>query len=603
MCYFFRIKTCFITIIVLNLLSPLSVNAESKLARTKIELPDNISLYNFFQNECFSSIEDITLEKENQAANTKNKSKQALLNSLYLSYGLKDRAHKTFKNITLKEIQEDSQDILGQDWFNIGKDYYIDGFGEELKNTLLVIDNGQQSTLDSAYESKQLNVLSKICMQNQQYGDVLEMLELFPDGSMWKQYAKLNLGVNLIKNDRLAEAVPLLEEVSELSESNDEYDVLSDQANLVLAASYTKLNKLALAVEYFEKIKLGNPQSNSALLGLGWVKFKMASYNDALRVWLVLSKRSRSDAYVHEALMLIPYVLEKRANKVEALTQYEFAIEAFAQQLKNVEEIKSRLKQGEMARILRSGVASEVNYDLRSAIRIMGAELSDGLYELMTSSDFIQVVKNHRQLAKLSDNLLKWSQIMPSLTAMPDEKMNAYNYRLAAVVNRLKFEYARKLRDRQAGLVEQLDKKKSNLAEIKNDDERIYKLKEKYRFLSGLLKWNVNIEEGPRVQVINKNPGYKKIASREAHNPMKELPFSWGGASVEHKNFTRALKEKKQRINTLRIKLEKLMSVQEEKAQLMAEKFIDQYREYVKKYHDRALFSKARLYDSMVSRN
>lgn len=427
----------------------LSVNAAS-----------NVELYSLYKDKCSAEIADIIRAKQNGISEAENKITETLLDSLYLSYGLKDSAHKTFKSTTLGEIQDISEEILGQDWFFVGKNYYIDGFGEDLKNSLLVIDNSQRATLDSAYQSEQLETVSKICMRNHRYGDVLQMLELFPDNSNWKPYAKFNLGVNLLKNNRLDEGRDLLESVANMSTSEEDLDVLRDQANLALAVSHMKSGETDLAVEYFEEIKLGNPQSNSALLGLGWVKFKQLLYDDALRAWLELSKRSKSDPDVHEGLMLAPYALEKRGYKLEALAQYNFAIESFEKQLKNIEVIKSRIKQGGISDILRASANSEANYDLRSAISTMGSELSDGLYDVMVSSEFTRIAKTYRELAELNNNLSKWNQRIPKLADIADEEENAYNYRLGTVVNRLKFDYARKLRDRQAKLVEQFERKK-----------------------------------------------------------------------------------------------------------------------------------------------
>lgn len=627
MCHLCRIKICFLVITSLHFFSLSSINAASNLEHTVDELPYGVALYNFFQGKYFSSITDILVAKKNQTIVDENKTAELLLGSLYLSYGLQDQANKIFKNITFNEMQDIPKNILDQAWFHIGKSYYMNGFEEKSKRAFLAIDNNQRSILGSVYKSERLNILSEIYMRNHQYDDVLQILEQFPEDSIWREYTQFNLGVTLIKNGRPDEGLLLLEGLAESQLSNNELDILHDQANLALAATYEKMGKPGISIKYFEKIKLRNPQSNSALLGLGWVKFKMASYDDALRTWLELSKHSKSDTDVQEALMLIPYTLEKRGEKINALAQYDFAIKTYTQQLKNVEKAKSFIMQGEVIRILKSSAASEASPGSHDVIQKMGPELGDYLFELITSVDFKKVVNSYYELAVLTNTLSKWERTIPSLNLILDEKVNTYNNRLAVVINSLKFEYVKKLQQRRSELVERLegilesdtpkilvnkeekklfsilDKVKTRLDAINSDDPEVLELKARYYFLVGILKWNVNTDYAPRFLVIKESIGELDNALQGVNRAIASLTSAWETAPTEHKRFRAEIRGKKERIKALKLEIRQVMSVQEQKVQIMAERAVDKYRDYLKKYRDRALFGKARVYDSMVLKN
>ena len=627
MWYSYRTKFFFIAIITCNwfLLPPVAV--ASDMEHTVDELAYGVALYDFYQGNYFSSITDILVAKKNRTIVDESKSAELLLGSLYLSYGMQEQAHKIFKDIAINETRDLPKNILDQAWFHIGKEHYIAGNEEDSRQALLAIDSDQRSTLDSVHESERLNILSDIYIHNRQYDDALQLLALFPKGSTWKQYAQFNLGVNLIKNDQPDDGMSLLEDLAKSRSSNIELGILHDQANLALAATYAKSGKPESSIKYFENIKLRNPQSNSALLGLGWVKYKAASYNDALSIWLELAGRSKSDTDVQEALMLIPYALEKRGEKLKALGQYNFAVETYEQQLKNVESVKAYIEQGEVINMLKTSAVSEASLNSHEMITMMGPELSDYLFKLITSNDFKQAVNGYRELAVLTNSLTKWEQTIPSLNLVLDEKINTYNNRLAVVIDSLKFDYAKKLQNRRAELVKKLDKVlasnatkilvnkeekelfgvldkvKVNLDSIDGNDPEVIELEGKYRFLAGLLKWNIDTDYAPRLWTVKTSIKELDKALLGVNRAIESLTRVWETAPADHQRLRAAINGKKEQIKTLKLKIKQAMSVQEKKVHVLAENAIDQYRDYLKKYHDRALFGKARVYDSMVLKN
>ncbi len=627
MWYPYQIKNCLIAIIAFSFFSLSTLNAASELEHTVDELPYGAALYNFYQDNYFSAITDLLVAKKRQTIVDQSKAAELMLGSLYSSYGLQKRAHDIFKNIARNEARDIPQNILDQALFQIGKDFFINGFEEDAKRSLLGIGSRQKSTLGPEHDAERLNMLSEIHMHAEEYDAVLEMLDLFPSNSVWKQYTQFNLSVNLIKDGRTEEGMLLLEELAKTAPFNKEVSVLHDQANLALAAVYAKLGKPNLAIGYFENIKVRNPQANSALLGLGWLKFKTAAYDGALSAWSELSQRSKSDTDVQEALMLIPYALEKRGEKAKALSRYDFAIQLYEQEFINVERIKKSIEQGEVIKILQSISVVETTLDSHDLLQAMGPELSEYLFELLTSSDFNKAIRDYRDLAVLEDSLTQWEQSIVSMKLILNEKVNTYNNRLSVVINSLKFEYAKKLKDKRAGLIGQLDKALSSsttralvnaeekelfdmldaikfkLDKIGNKDPEIIEMRNKYDFLAGLLKWNIDTDYAPRLWAVKKSIKELDNALHGVNRAIDSLTSVWEAAPAEHQQFGERINAKQKQIKALKLEVKHAMFDQEAEVQKMAENAIAQYRVYLKTYHDRALFGKARVYDSMVLNN
>jgi len=622
-----RTRVFLLAIIAFNGFSLPSVTVASGMEHTVEELAYGVALYDFYQGNYFSSITDLLVAKKNQTMVDESKAAELLLGSLYLSYGLQKQAHEIFNKISINENQDIPKNVLDQAWFHIGKEHFLAGLNEESRQALISIDINQPSTLNLVHESERLNILSDIYMHNHRYDDVMLILDLFPEGSTWKEYAQFNLGVNLIKNDQQDEGIALLEELAESRSPNIELGILHDQANLALAATYAKSGRPAASIKYFENIKLKNPQSNSALLGLGWVKFKLASYDEALSIWQELAQRPKSDTDVQEALMLIPYALEKRGEKLKALSQYDFAVETYTQQLKNIEKVKAFIKQGEVINILKASAGREASLNSYEVVQMMGPELSDYLFEMITSSDFKQAVNGYRELAVLTNSLTKWERTIPSLNLVLNEKINTYNNRLTVVIENLKFEYARKLQDKRTELVNKLekvlksdatkvlvnteekelldtlDKARRNLGSLDGNDPEVIELKSKHRFLAGVMKWNVDTDYAPRLWTVKTSVRELDNALRGVNRAIESLTRVWKTAPAHHKQLRAKINGKKEYIKSLKLRIEQAMIVQEQKVQQLAVNAIGQYRDYLKKYQDRALFGKARVYDSMVLKN
>lgn len=620
---FYRIKTCLILIVFNFLFLEPGFSANTKAHKVD-ELPYGVALYDFYQDKYFTSITDILVAKKMETITDNSKNAELLLGGLYLSYDMRNQADEIFKNITSTTLQDVPIEILDQARFYIGKSHFNSNEKEKAREVFLAID---AKSLDLESESERLNMLSETFIENNQYEDVIKTLSLFPGNSTWKKYTQYNLAISMIKHDRQTEGVSLLNDIAALQSPKKEIDMLQDQASRALAVIYTRAGYLDQAAKYFENMKMGNSQSNSALLGLGWIRFKKFDYQEAISAWMELSRRSKSDPDVQEALILIPYALEKSGDRESALSQYNSAIEAYDQQLKSIKKIEHTITQGKVIDILKSSAYHEGKLSPEEMINLMGPEYSDYLFNLITSSDFKDTVTIYRELIVLQNNLSKWGQSIPSLNLILDEKIKTYHNRLPGVINSLKFEAAKKRQEELDELLEKLDKAlKSNsitvlanneekklfsifkkiqegLEKISDDSDEITDIKSKYNFLLGVLSWNISTDFSPRLWAIRSSIMGLENELKNVHKKIKSLTRVWDVAPIVHQRFRNKIKGKKERINNLQLSVSKLISDQEKNIQLMAESAIKQHRDYLTKYHDRALFARARVYDSLVRKN
>jgi len=110
------------------------------------------------------------------------------------------------------------------------------------------------------------------------------------------------------------------------------------QANLALGFSWLKLGRAADAEQVLQRVRLAGPQSNKALLGLGWAQSSEGKYSAALAPWLELKQRDLLDAAVQEAYLAIPFAYAQLKSDGQAAQYYNFAIDSFQQESARIDQ-------------------------------------------------------------------------------------------------------------------------------------------------------------------------------------------------------------------------------------------------------------------------
>ena len=140
-------------------------------------------------------------------------------------------------------------------------------------------------------------------------------------------YARLNLGIALVRQDRLAEAAPVLTSVGTMYALAPEMLALKDRANLALGLAYMQAKQPALAREALDRVRLDGPFSSEALLAAGWAEAADGNYRAALTPWLALQARGASDPSVQEANLTVPYAFVELKAPGQAAQYYRTALQ------------------------------------------------------------------------------------------------------------------------------------------------------------------------------------------------------------------------------------------------------------------------------------
>ena len=83
---------------------------------------------------------------------------------------------------------------------------------------------------------------------------------------------------------------------------------------------------------------------------------------------------------------------------------------------------------------------------------------------------------------------------------------------------------------------------------------------------------------------------------------MESLETAWKSAPFEFAKFNARIENKESQINSLKKRIDRAITEQESKLRVMALEQLRLHRNQIKLYHDRALYAKARLYDSLMER-
>src|SRR5690606_19449874 len=239
-------------------------------------------------------------------------------------------------------------------------------------------------------------------------------LSQWKSSSSWLQFARFNLGVALIRSNRLEEGARWLDMVGSIVTGDGELLALKDKANLALAFARLQAGQPEQAMPLLLRVRLNGPQSARALLGLGWALAATGRYEEALTPWLELKDRNLLDAAVQESYLAVPYAFGQLGAHAQAAEYYEAALDSFARERANIDAAIARIEEGALMRRL---VGAEDAVSPQRGWFWQLTELPDApesryLYPVLAGHDFQEGLKNYRDLAYLGSTLARWDEDM-----------------------------------------------------------------------------------------------------------------------------------------------------------------------------------------------
>jgi hypothetical protein len=543
-----------------------------KLPETRIrDLHYGDVLFYFYQDDDFEAITRLTAYQHWNQVQHHEAEAALLLGGLYLSLGMYNEAGDRFETLLTKDVPTG---VRNRAWYYLGQVWYARGYLDRAEQALRKI-NGKMSP---EFEAQREHLYANVLMHQGHYDEAIRLLATTRGTSIWTAYARFNLGVALIRKDRIADADPFLTEVGTMEARTTETEALKDRANLALGFAYLQAKDPQKARVSLERVRLNGPYSNKALLGTGWADAALGDYKSALVPWTELRSRNLLDAAVQESYLAVPYAYSKLSANAQSAENYESAVEQFNAEDKNLDGAIDRIRDGKMISDA-LGADKEGHYGWFWQLKdVPEAPESRYLYTLLAGHDFQEGLKNYRDLKFMGKMLDRWGDSMEAFGDMIDTRDHAYAERLPKVDALLASGAVDKLQQRRTELETRVNgiEKGGDVAALGTDEERDQwariqrleaalagapdtpenaELRERVRLVKGVLYFRLNDSFKARMWQQHRAIKDLDVALHEAQSRWIRVDRARKSVPNNNGEFAARVAALKQRIDALNVRL------------------------------------------------
>lgn len=570
-------------------------------------------LFRFYSGDEFQALTELEAFSQWQRMPHHAHDADLLAGGLYLELGMHNEAGRRFERLLTGDVPVG---VRNRAWFYLAKIWYERGYYDRAEQAVAHI----QGQLPPELEAERVHLLVNALMREQRYDESIALLKGYHGSSVWMAYAGFNLGVALVRANRLAEADPILTSVGTLSASSDELLNLRDKANLALGFAYLQAEQPEPARTALERVRLNGPFSSRALLGDGWARAALGDYRGALAPWLELRKRNLLDAAVQESFLAVPYAYSKLAADSQAAEYYESALQSYASESGRIDEAIGHIREGHMLDDL-LGEDKDARYGWFWQLRSLpDSPQSRYLYTILADNDFQAGLKNYRDLAFLSGTLRKWDDSMDAFAAMIDARQRAYAERLPKADALLSTDAVDRMRDERAAVGAKLEavetaddvvalgtptereqwqdvtRLEGQLESMPNGLDK-EEARDKLRLIKGVLYW--------RLEADFKARSYQeRRALRDIDAALEELQTRWvrlqqarGSVRTNTQDFSDRIAALAARVKAMRERLVQAQAQQNGYLEQLAVGELETQRQRLDAYALQARFALADIYD------
>jgi hypothetical protein len=430
-------------------------------------------LFYFYQDKDLESLTRLLAYEHWKRMPHHDEDAQLLAGGLYLQLGMHNEAGEIFGRLLTDDVPTGVRNVA---WFRLAQVWYTRGYLDKAEAALRRVNGRMSADLEAQKELLFANVL----MYEGHFDEAIRLLAGWRGGPVWSAYAHFNLGVALVRANRLDDAEPFLAGVGTMLAPTAELAALRDRANLALGFACLQADRPEKARPALARVRLNGPYSNKALLGTGWADAALGLYRDALTPWMELRRRDVLDSAVQESYLAVPYAFSKLKANAQSAEYYESAVSSFAAENGRLDAAIARISSGEMLRTLLAKDQEPVSgeralhgwfRDLRS---LPDAPEAPYLYAVLAGHDFQEGLKNYRSLVYMGGTLEHWGESMDAFEDMISTRERAYAERLPRADALLASDAVGKLRQRDAALEGELRdiESRHDVAALGTDDER-----------------------------------------------------------------------------------------------------------------------------------
>jgi hypothetical protein len=573
-------------------------------------------LFYYYQDDYFAAITRLLAAQELQRVPHTEGEAELLLGGLYLSLGEHVEAGRIFDALLAGKAPEP---VRNRAWYYLGKLWYQRGYFAEAESALRRLSGN----VDPRIDAQRTMLLSQVLLRQERYDDAIAALRAWKGAPDWTAYAQFNLGVALVRKDRLADAKPFLETVGTLNTRSEELLALKDKANLALGFALLQGQHAAEALPILERVRLEGPSSDKALLGVGWAEAIQGQYKRALVPWMELRKRNLLDAAVQESYLAVPYAFGKLQANGQAATYYTQAIDSFDAEMQRIDASIAAIRAGKLLdRLLDADTQKKVNWDWQLK-KLPDAPESRYLYVLLASNEFQEGLKNYRELDYLSRNLRDWRDSVTAFDQILDTKAQAYRQRLpkadavmastdlaALTAKRVEFE-SRLDEIAQSRDVAALGtpEEQATWAQLQRldawiaahpDDEVSDEMREKFRLMKGVVLWRLS--ESFQARLWNERRAVRELAGALQQTQQRAQAVGQARQSIPVDSGSQAARVAavREHMDRLQERLAAVSVRQNRYLQDLAVSELEAQKERIATYQVQARYALASIYDRAV---
>ncbi len=574
-------------------------------------------LFYFYQDDYFAAITRLLAARQlNRVPNHRDEA-ELLLGGLYLSLGEHVEAGRIFQELLATNAPTP---VRNRAWYYLAKVWYQRGYLQESERAL-----GQISgALDGRLDAERYMLLAQVLMLQGRFDDAITALNAYKGPPDWTAYSKFNLGVALVRKDRLNEAVPLLTSVGTLESQSEEMLSLRDKANLALGFALLQGQRPVEAKPALQRVRLEGAFSSKALLGVGWAEAQAGEFQKALVPWMALHDRNLLDAAVQESYLAVPYAFTKLQANGQAAEYYNTAIQSFDAETKRIDDSIAQIRDGKLLdRILGEEKKDTVGWFWQLK-NLPDAPESRYLYEMLAGNEFQEGLKNYRDLDYMRRNIDGWRDTVAAFDDMLVTRGAAYAERLpkadalmqstdlnALTQKRVDFESRLNEIDKSVdfaalGTPEE-QKTWARLKRIEEflaahpDDPDVVDMREKHRLMKGVLIWRMS--ESFKARLWNQRRSVKELESNLKETQKRALLVEQARKAVPSDSGTygKRVADLRARMDDLQAKLSEASERQNRFLQAIAVQTLEGQKQRIATYQVQARFALASIYDRAIN--
>ena len=574
-------------------------------------------LFYFYQDDYFAAITRLLAARQLNRVPHHRDEAELLLGGLYLSLGEHVEAGRIFQALLATNAPTP---VRNRAWYYLAKVWYQRGYLQESERALAQISGA----LDGRLDAERYMLLAQVLMLQGRYDDAIAALNAYKGPPDWTAYSKFNLGVALVRKDRLNEAVPLLSSVGTLESQSEEMLSLRDKANLALGFALLQGQRPADAKPALQRVRLEGAFSSKALLGVGWADAQMGEFQKALVPWMALHDRNLLDAAVQESYLAVPYAFTKLQANGQAAEYYNTAIQSFDAETKRIDASIAQIRDGKLLeRILGEEKKDNVGWFWQLK-NLPDAPESRYLYEMLAGNEFQEGLKNYRDLDYMRRNIDGWRDTVAAFDDMLVTRERAYAERLpkadalmqsidlnALAQKRVDFESRLNEIDKSAdfaalGTPEE-QKTWARLERIEEfltahpDDPDLADMREKHRLIKGVLIWRMS--ESFKARLWNQRRSVKELESNLKETQKRALLVEQARKAVPSDTGTygKRVADLRARMDELQAKLSEASERQNRFLQAIAIQTLEGQKQRIATYQVQARFALASIYDRAIN--